>query len=86
VLGVRSVNLLRPVNNKRSKLKKKTNAFAIPWIFVYFKRTKVITVTEIASTVRNPVFIPKIKKSEEATSLVLPTGKFDRKKNVEHSK
>jgi len=45
---------------------------------VYFKRTKVITVTEIASTVRNPVFIPKIKKMEEVTSLALPTDKFER--------
>ncbi len=71
------MNLLRPVSNSISALKKKTNAFAIPLIFVYFKRTKVITVTEIASTVRNPVFIPKIKKSEEITSPVLPIGKVD---------
>ena len=45
---------------------------------MYFKITKVITVTEIASTVRNPVFIPKIKKSEETTSLALPADKFER--------
>ncbi len=47
-------------------------------MFVYFKRTKVITVTEMASTVRNPVFIPKIKKSEETISLALPADKFER--------
>jgi len=45
---------------------------------VYFKRTKVITVTEIASTVRNPVFIPKIKKIEEITSPVLPAETLER--------
>jgi len=45
---------------------------------VYFKRTKVITVTEIASTVRNPVFIPKIKKTEETTSPVLPADILDK--------
>jgi len=45
---------------------------------VYFKRTKVITVTEIASTVRKPVFIPKIKKSEETTSPVLPADILER--------
>ncbi len=42
-----------------------------------FKRTKVITVTEIASTVRNPVFIPKIKKRIEATSPGLFADKFE---------
>ena len=72
------MNLLRPVSSSIRALKRKTNAFAIPWIFVYFKRTKVITVTEIATTVRNPVFIPKIKKREEATSFALPADKFDR--------
>jgi len=35
-------------------------------------------VIEIASTVRNPVFIPKIKKRSEATSPGLPADKFDR--------
>jgi hypothetical protein len=45
---------------------------------VYFKRTKVITVTEIARTVRNPVFIPKIKKTEETTSPVLPADILDK--------
>ena len=45
---------------------------------VYFKRTKVITVTEIARTVRNPVFIPKIKKTEEIISLVLPADTVER--------
>jgi len=78
VLGVRSVNLLSPVNNRIRILKKITNAFAIPWMSVYFKRTKVITVTEIASTVRNPVFIPKIKKIEEIISLVLPADTLER--------
>jgi len=72
------VNLLRPVSSRIRALKRKTNAFVIPWMFVYFKTTKVITVTEIATTVRNPVFIPKIKKSEEATSPVLPADKFER--------
>ena len=66
------MNLLKPVNNKIITLKNKTNAFAIPWMSIYFKRTKIITVTEIARTVRNPVFIPKIKKIEEIISLVLP--------------
>ena len=78
MLGVRSVNLLRPVNNKIITLKNKTNAFAIPLMSVYIKRTKVITVTEIARTVRNPVFIPKIKKIEEIISLVLPADILER--------
>ena len=56
----------------------KTNAFDIPRIFVYFKRTKVITVKEIANRVRNPVLSPKIKKIEEATSPALPADKFER--------
>lgn len=72
------MNLLRPVNNRIIALKKKTNTFAIPRISVYFKRTKVITVTEIASTVRNPVFIPKIKKIEEIISPVLPADTLER--------
>ncbi len=47
-------------------------------MLVYFKRTNVITVTEIAKTVRNPVFIPKIKKIEEIISLVLPADILER--------
>ncbi len=72
------MNLLRPVSSSIRALKKKTNALAIPEISVYFKRTKVITVTEIASTVRNPVFIPKIKKIEDTTSPVLPADTLER--------
>lgn len=72
------MNLLRPVSNSIRALKMKTNAFDIPRIFVYFKRTKVITVKEIANTVRNPVFIPKIKKIEEVISPALPADKFER--------
>ena len=47
-------------------------------MFVNFKTTKVITVTEIASTVRNPVFIPKIKKRIDATSDGLFADKLER--------
>lgn len=72
MLGVRSVNRLIPVNINKRILKKKTKDFTIPLRFVNFNITKVITVTESARTVRNPVFIPKIKKSEERTS----TGPF----------
>ncbi|EIJ66999.1 hypothetical protein BD31_I1449 [Candidatus Nitrosopumilus salaria BD31] len=45
---------------------------------VNFKTTKLITVTDIANTVRNPVFIPKIKKSVETISLGLFADKFER--------
>lgn len=78
MLGVRSVNLLMAVNTNSKLLKKKTNDFTIPFRFVNFKRTKVITVTEIARTVKNPVFIPKIKNKIEATSPVLFADKSDR--------
>ena len=78
MLGVRSVSLLRPVSSNIKALKKKTNAFAIPWMLVNFRRTKVITVTEMANTVRNPVFIPKIKNRSEATSPGLFADKLDR--------
>jgi len=37
-----------------------------------------MTVTDIANTVRNPVFIPKIKKSDENISSELITGKLNR--------
>ncbi len=66
------MNRLIPVNINNNALKNKTNDFTIPLIFVNFNKTKVITVTEIAKTVRNPVFIPKIKKIEDVSS----TGPF----------
>lgn len=47
-------------------------------MYVNFKRMKVITVTEIANTVRNPVFIPKIKKRMEVISPGLPADKLKR--------
>jgi len=62
------VNRLIPVKTNNNTLKNKTNAFTIPLIFVNFNKTKVITVTEIAKTVRNPVFIPKIKNIDDANS------------------
>lgn len=37
-----------------------------------------MTVTDIVNTVRNPVFIPKIKKSDENISSELVTGKLNR--------
>jgi hypothetical protein len=40
--------------------------------------TKLMTVTDIVNTVRNPVFIPKIKKSDENISSELVTGKLNR--------
>ena len=76
-LGVRSVNLLIPVKINNSKLKKKTNNFMIPWRFVNFKITKVITVTEIAKTVRKPVFIPKIRNNTDANSAGLLADKLE---------
>jgi hypothetical protein len=45
---------------------------------VNFNTTKLMTVTEIANTVRNPVFIPKIKKSPDTISPGLFADKFDR--------
>ena len=78
MLGVRSVNLLIAVNINKSMLKKKTNAFTIPFRWVNFNRTKVITVTEIASTVRNPVFIPNIKNSIDAASVEPFVSKLER--------
>ena len=77
VLGVRSVKRLIPVKINSRELKKKTNNFMIPWRFVIFKITKVITVTEIANTVRNPVFIPKIRNNTDASSPGLPADKLD---------
>ena len=77
VLGVRSVNRLIPVKINNRELKKKTNNFMSPWRFVNFKITKVITVTEIANTVRKPVFIPKIRNSADANSAGLPADKLE---------
>lgn len=62
------MNLLTPVNIKIRALKKRTNPLATLFRLVNFNTTKVVTVTEIAKTVRNPVFIPKIKKSKDMTS------------------
>ena len=66
------------VNINNIALEKKTNDFTIPFRFVNFKRTKVITVTEIARTVRNPVFIPKIRNRTETASPVLLADKLER--------
>jgi len=74
---VSSVNLLMPVKMSKRALENKTNDFTIPRIFVNFKKTKVMTVTEIANIVRNPVFIPKIKKSPERMSPKLAADKFE---------
>lgn len=68
MLGVRSVNLLTAVSVRINALKKKTNPLVTPSRFVNFKTTKLITVTEIANTVRNPVLTPNIKKMEDASS------------------
>ena len=62
------MNLLIPVKTNNNTLKNKTNDFTIPLIFVNFNKTKVITVTEIAKTVRKPVFIPKIKNIDDVNS------------------
>lgn len=47
-------------------------------MFVNFSRTNVITVTEIARTVKNPVFIPKIINTKEANSAELSADMFAR--------
>ncbi len=78
MLGVRSVSLLNAVKKSISMLKKKTNPFVIPLMCVNFKITNVITVTEIAKMVRNPVFIPNIKNSNDATSPGFPAEMFAR--------
>ncbi len=72
------MSLLKPVSKSKRILENKTNIFAAPPRFVNFKRTKVITVTEIAKIVRKPVFIPKIKNSDDAISPVFPAGKLKR--------
>lgn len=71
------MNLLTAVNIKINALKKKTNPLVTPSRFVNFKTTKLITVTEIANTVRNPVFTPNIKKSDDASSPGLFADKLD---------
>ena len=78
MLGVRSVNLLTAVSISKRALKKKTNALVIPLRLVNFNTTKLITVTEIAKTVRKPVFIPKIKKSADASSPGLFADRLER--------
>ena len=78
VLGVRSVSLLNAVKESIKMLKKKTNPFVIPLMCVNFKITNVITVTEMAKMVRNPVFTPNIKKRNDAISLGLPAEMFVR--------
>ncbi len=78
MLGVRSVNLLTAVRISNRVLKKKTNIFEIPFRAVNFKTTKLITVTDIANTLRNPVFMPKIKNNADNISPGLFAGKFER--------
>ena len=83
------MNLLIPVKINNKELKKKTNNFMIPRRFVNFKITKVITVTDIANTVRKPVFIPKIRNNKDASSAGLPADKlessiFSGDANLEH--
>jgi hypothetical protein len=46
-------------------------------MLVNLSNTKVITVTEIAMTVRKPVFIPKIRNNREINSLELVADKFE---------
>ncbi len=50
----------------------------MPVRFVNFNTTKLITVTEIANTVKNPVFIPKIRKSTDTSSPGEFADKFDK--------
>ena len=71
------MNRLIPVKINNRELKKKTNNFMIPLRLVNFKITNVITVTEIANTVRNPVFIPKIRNKIDASSAGLPADKLE---------
>jgi hypothetical protein len=72
------VNLLKAVKTSKRLLKKNTNTFTIPCKLVNFRIRKVITIIEIARTVRNPVFIPKIKKTDETTSPGFVIDKFVR--------
>lgn len=73
------MNLLNPVNNKISRLKKKTNHFEIPCMWVSFSKTKVMIVTDIANTAKNPVLIPSIRKIIDAASPVLVAWEIDEK-------
>ena len=72
------MNLLKAVKSNNKLLKKKTNPFTIPCKLVNFRMIKVITIIEIARTVRNPVFIPKIRKMDEIKSAEFATDKFVR--------
>ena len=72
------MNLLTAVKISNKVLKKKTKIFEIPFKEVNFKTTKLITVTDIANTLRNPVFMPKIKNKADIISLRLFAGKFER--------
>ena len=72
------MNLLKAVKTNNKLLKKKTKPFTIQCKLVNFKMTKVITIMEIARTVRKPVFIPKIKKTDQTTSAGFATDKFVR--------
>ncbi len=71
------MNLLIPVSTSNSELKNKTNNFTIPLRFVNFNIAKVMTVTEIANTVRNPVFIPKIRNNVDTSSPGLPAARLE---------
>jgi len=48
-------------------------------MLVIFSKTKVIIVTEIANTAKNPVLIPKIRKMMDATSPELVAWEIDEK-------
>ena len=72
------MNLLTAVRISKRALKKNTNALVIPCSDVNLSTTKLVTVTEIANTVRNPVFMPKIKKRAAATSPGLLADKLER--------
>jgi hypothetical protein len=60
-------------------LKKKTKTLATPWMLVIFSKTKVIMVTEIARTAKNPVLTPKIRKIIDANSGKLAPEGIDEK-------
>lgn len=67
-LGVKSVKRLKQVKMSKNALENKINALVIRQILVNFNKTNVITVTENAKTVRNPVFVPNIKNRKDANS------------------
>lgn len=62
------MNRPMPVSSKISKLKNKTKILVAPWIGANFNNTNVITVTEIASTAKNPTFMPNTRKSSDIIS------------------